>query len=178
MLNVDEQIARVEKLYRQVAGSEPKRGEAPSARIPPDADPEKYVEERLRRLETALRESTAAQATGAVLPSFAPRVSVFESEREWLCVVELPGVKKTDLSLSAAQGVLRIAATRAQIPGAVGTERPTYLEVTPCRFERLVALSPMAKEEALEARLDSGVLTVRCPKEPVAIRKETKIEVA
>ncbi|MFZ5471079.1 MAG: Hsp20/alpha crystallin family protein [Myxococcota bacterium] len=174
MFNVDQQTARVEQLYRQLTGMEPRRHERPSAPIPPDANPEQYVQENLQRLEAALQSLPAAGG----LPTFAPRVSVFETEQEWRCAAELPGVKRGDLVVQVLHGVLRLSALRAW-PGANGEPpRPTYAEALPCRFERSVPMPLGARTESADARLENGILTVKVVKDPAAIRRDLKIEVA
>jgi HSP20 family molecular chaperone IbpA len=172
MQNIDEQLKQVEGIYRQVTGAEPKRSEQPLTPIPPDANPEQYVQEKLNQLQAAMVGGTAGTAAAATLPMVAPRVALFESEREWRCLVELPGVKKGDLAIQAAQGLLRISALRPLVG-----ERPLYTELFPCRFERTLPLPPSAKEDSCDARLDSGILTVRCTKDPIGSRRNVKIEV-
>src|SRR5215470_12873886 len=55
MLNVEEQTTRLEHLYRQLTGSDPKRADQPIAPIPPESNPEQYVQENLQRLQLALQ---------------------------------------------------------------------------------------------------------------------------
>ena len=174
MLNVEQEIARVEHLYRQITGSEPKRSDRSVAPIPPDANAEQVVEENLRRLASALQASTQL----AEIPAVLPRIALFESDAEWRCAVELPGVRRNDLTVQVTQGVLRLAAVRP-LPGADdGALRPTYAEALPCRFERSIPLPGLARFDALDARLDNGILVIRCPKDPAAVRRDVKIDVA
>lgn len=180
MLNIDDQSTRVERLYRQITGTEAKRMEKPYAPIPPDANPEQYVTEQMQRLENLLQVAgvtVSGMAPAAVLPTFAPRIAVYESDKEWRCAVELPGVKKTDLAVQILQGTLRVAASRG-LPFAEDGQRPVYSEIIPSRFERTVVLPPFVKAESAEARFDGGILAVRFQKEPLAIRRDLKIEVA
>jgi HSP20 family molecular chaperone IbpA len=170
MQNIDEQLKQVEGIYRQVTGAEPKRSEQPITPIPPDANPEQYVQEKLNQLQAAVIGGTAG--TAAALPVVAPRVALFESEREWRCLVELPGVKKSDLTIQAIQGQLRISALRL-----LGGERPVYTELSPCRFERTLPLPPSTRDDAYDARLEGGILAVRCTKDPIGSRRNVKIEV-
>jgi HSP20 family molecular chaperone IbpA len=178
MLNIDEQTTRLEQLYKQVTGHEPKRSQTPVAPIPPDADPEQYVQESLNRLQTALQGMGARGAPATALPTYMPRVAVFESDQEWRCMVELPGVRREQLSVQILQGMLTLAATRTT--PAVGGEplRSVYSEISDCRFERAVPVPPFVRLERVEARLEGGLLTVKCPKAQEALRKDLKVEVA
>jgi HSP20 family molecular chaperone IbpA len=170
MQNIDEQLKQVEGIYRQVTGAEPKRSDQAITPIPPDANPEQYVQEKLNQLQAAMIGGTVG--TAAALPVIAPRIALFESEREWRCLIELPGVKKSDLMIQASQGQLRISALRL-----LGGERPVYTELLPCRFERTLPLPPSAKEDSCDARLEGGILAVRCTKDPIGSRRNVKIEV-
>lgn len=182
MFDVEEQTKRVEKVYRQIVGSDPKRGsDPPIAPIPPDANPEQYVQENLQRLQAVLQGtgiSPIAPGLGPAFPTFAPRVALFEDKQDWTCAVELPGVKKSDLNVQITQGVLRISAHRSW-PGINGEpQRPIYFETMPCRFERSLPVPPFSKCDSAQAKLESGVLTVRCQKDISAVQKDLKIEVA
>lgn len=172
MLNVEEQISRVEQVFRQLTGRDPKRAEQPLAPIPPEANPEKYVEENLHRLYSLLRGEPAA----AELPQVSPRVAIFDTELEWRCLIEIPGVRREDLALQLSQGVLRVNAQRT-LPAVEGEAPPAYAETFPCRYERVLPLPPMLRQEALEARVENGILTVKCPKEPAAARRDVRVEV-
>jgi HSP20 family protein len=177
MFNIDEQTSKIERLYRELSGQEPKRSERPVAPIPPDANPEQYVRENLQRLEVALR-GMGGMAQGLAMPVLTPRMAIFETEQEWKCVVEMPGVSKSDLSLQINQGVLRISATRG-LPGLTEqSARPVYSELAPCRFERSLVIPAYVKFESVDARLENGILNVRCQKDPSALRKDVKVEVA
>jgi HSP20 family protein len=177
MFNIDEQTSKIERLYRELSGQEPKRSDRPVAPIPPDANPEQYVQENLQRLEVALRGMVGA-SQDITVSTLTPRLAVFETEQEWRCVVEMPGVKKSDLSLQINQGVLRISAVRG-LPGLTEqSSRPVYSELAPCRFERSLVIPPYVKFESVDARLENGILIVRCQKDPSALRRDVKVEVA
>ncbi len=87
-----------------------------------------------------------------------PFVDVFESEREFLLVADLPGVTKPDLELSVERGALRL---RAQ------TEELDY--------RRSFELGDDVDFEAIDAKLELGQLEIRLPK--LAATRARKIEV-
>jgi HSP20 family molecular chaperone IbpA len=179
MFNVEEQTTRLERFYKQITGAEPKRsGDAPIAQIPPEANPEQYVQENLQRLQSVMQSVGYPAVSGAVLPTVPPRIAVFEDKDEYRFAVELAGVKKPDLNVQITQGMLRISAIR-NWPGLNGeSQQPVYAEMGPCRFERVVALPPFVKFDSTDARLESGILTIKCQKDPSAVRRDLKIEVA
>jgi len=179
MFNVEEQTTRLEQLYRQIAGSEPKRSEQPIAPIPPEANAEQYVQENLQRLQMALQGLGVGPISPvAGIPTVPPRVSIFEGKDEYRIAVELPGVKKSDLSVEITQGILRIRASRSW-PGSNGeAQRPIYAETLPCVFERAFPVPPFVKFDSGQGKLENGVLSLRLQKDPSAIRKDVEIEVA
>jgi len=180
MFNVEEQTTRLEQLYRQMTGSEPKRNtDPPVAPIPPDANPEQYVQENLQKLQIALQSLGISEGVPRPgLPVVSPRVALLEDKDNYRIVVELPGVKKENLTVQVAQGVLQISATRG-LPGADGrSERAVYSEVFPCRFERLLPLPPFVKFDSGEGKLETGLLSLQLQKDPSAIHRDFKVEVA
>ena len=179
MFNVEEQTTRLEQLYRQVTGSDPKRSEQPIAPIPPEANPEQYVQENLQRLQIALHGLGVGPISPAAgIPTVPPRIAIFEGKDEYRIAVELPGVKKSDLSVEITQGILRIRASRGW-PGTNGEpQRPVYAETLPCVFDRALPVPPFVKFDTGQGKLENGVLTLRMQKDPSAIRKDVEIEVA
>lgn len=180
MFNVEEQTTRLEQLYRQITGSEPKRNaDQPVAPIPPDANPEQYVRENLQKLQIALQGlGISAGVSQPGLPVVSPRIALLEDQDNYRIVVELPGVKREDLTVQFVQGVLQLSATRG-FPGTDGrSERAVYAEVVPCRFERLLPLPPFVKFDSGEGKLENGLLSLRLQKDPSAIHRDFKVEVA
>lgn len=187
-MNIEEQTRRLEQLYVQLTGSVPARMERPLAPIPPDVDPEQWVESNLRRLDHTL--NGLRQAAGAMNPMstgpvvMPPRVSMFESETAWRLMFELPGVRAQDVSLRIEQGMLMLSALRTL--GMMDTppdrqpanERAVMAEVMPCRFERVLPWPPFVRADTAKATLENGLLTVTCARDPNALRCDLKIEVA
>ena len=180
MFNVEEQTTRLEQLYRQMTGSEPKRSaDQPVAPIPPDANPEQYVQENLQKLQIALQSLGISEGfSHPRLPVVSPRIALLEDKDNYRIVVELPGVRREDLTVEVARGVLQLSGTRG-LSGADGqSERAVYTEVVPCRFERLLPLPPFVKFDSGEGKLENGLLSLRLQKDPSAIHRDFKVEVA
>lgn len=87
-----------------------------------------------------------------------PLVDVFESDKEYLLIADLPGVSKPDLELRVERGELRL---RAQ------TEELDY--------RRSFQIGEGVDLEAIDARLDLGQLEIRLPK--LAATRTRMIEV-
>lgn len=87
-----------------------------------------------------------------------PFVDVFESEREFLLVADLPGVAKPDLELKVEAGELRLRA-----------------QTTDLEYRRTFKLGDDVDLEAVDAKLELGQLEIRLPK--LAAKRMRKIEV-
>lgn len=169
MIDIDEQISRIERLYRQLTGNDPKRSDVPLAPIPNGTNPEEYVREQLRRLDLALN--------NVVRPtiSAAPAVTVLENEEQWMCAIELPGVRKSDLAVELARGSLRVSGVRELPPAAKGL-RPVFSDAPSSHFERTIPVNAVLDDSSFEARLENGILLVSCRKAPR--KRDVRIEVA
>lgn len=186
-MNIEEQTRRLEQLYVQLTGSTPARTERPVAPIPPDVDPEQWVEGNLRRLERTLhglRNAASAVSNFPNRTTITPaRVTVLESEQAYRLLFELPGVRPADVSLRIEQGTLLLSAVRTLGPADPhapqdNQERAVIAEVVPCRMERAIPLPPFVRADSAKAIFENGILTVVCARDPHAIRCDLKIEVA
>ncbi|MBX5484234.1 MAG: Hsp20/alpha crystallin family protein [Myxococcaceae bacterium] len=173
--DVDEHIARIERLYRQITGQDPVRRDVPLAPLPADVNPFEHVTENLRRLEWIIEQ---LERRSVPLTHTQPRITVFEDEREWSCATELPGVRREDVKIELTRGVLRISGHRPDPADTRDGRRPVYSEASSGHFERTVPTPPYLDETSLEAKLADGVLMVRCRKRPVEATRRVEIEVA
>ena len=132
-MNIDDKIANtireVERLYQSVTGSDvPPEGETAFAAIPPEVDPQRYVEAQVERLTQML----GSDVNGAPRPltTFAPPLSVFDNERERVYRLDVPGVQRKDIEVSLVNGVLLVKGRRGEAHG---------LRMTRVRMPRLDA---------------------------------------
>lgn len=93
--------------------------------------------------------------------TIAPRVDVFENEKELLVVADLPGVSKEALSIQVEKDTLVIEGRRPEATkgGRLAVEYRTY------DYRRSFALPPGLDLEKIEARLTNGVLALTLPKQ-------------
>jgi HSP20 family protein len=92
---------------------------------------------------------------------FTPLADVEETEDAYLIEVELPGVKREDLDIEIADRRVSVRGERKE------NERVGILrrrERTVGRFHYEVTLPGAVEDDAVEAHLDDGVLTVQLPK--------------
>ncbi|WHY72794.1 Hsp20/alpha crystallin family protein [Fictibacillus enclensis] len=87
-----------------------------------------------------------------------PKVDIYTNNREWMVVVDLPGIRKEDVNLSMSannltiKGVLHSPYKDATV---IKAERPTG------HFERTIQLPELINETRTAARFFNGVLEVR-----------------
>jgi HSP20 family protein len=92
-------------------------------------------------------------------------LSVWEDAERVCLEIEMPGVAKDDLQLTAAQCRLEIVAER-KLPDA--QRHYWHSERAYGRYERVIALPDTVDPGSLQAELRDGVLTVTMAKRPEA----------
>ena len=86
-----------------------------------------------------------------------PVVDVEEAEDAWTYRFEIPGVKREDLKVELENAVLTVE-------GRVRSRRGESAD-TETHVSRSLTVPDGVRADAIEARLDDGILTVRLPKE-------------
>jgi HSP20 family protein len=109
--------------------------------------------------------------------AFLPSVDVQESPTHWAVVVDVPGVKKEDLSIEVEGLKLSISGERHDLLEAdsdKGSKR-SHVERRFGKFSRSFTLPEQVETEAIKADHRDGVLKVVIPKKPAATKKTIEI---
>ena len=108
---------------------------------------------------------------GSRVTGFVPVLDVRETEDEYLVLVDVPGVKKEDVSIELNDHELTISGVRTPVEtgGVVRAERPYG------SFVRSLTLPQGVDVEKIVADYQDGVLALRVPKPAEA--KPKKIEI-
>ena len=169
---IDETIGQIERLYRTLTGREaPPGGEQPYAAIPPERAPEEHVGEQLDRLVESLGELSGRRSA---LAPWTPPVSVWETPKEVLILVDLPGVTREAVKLHVTQGMLEVTGERVARPAsATDSAKLVYLEHGKGTFRRVMPLPPGVAVDELQAQMKDGVLEVRMPRAAAASSAKT-----
>ena len=93
----------------------------------------------------------------------APALDIHESETEYVVAIELPGVRKEDVSVEITEGVLSIRGEKTS-GREEKKERSRWVERVYGSFHRAFTLPPNAASDRIDASFKDGVLTVRIPK--------------
>lgn len=159
---VEPTIERVERLYRTVTGKPVPPGESVYAPIPPEKDPQKYVEQQLEKLLAALETRGGAMA---VPPArWVPAVSVFERADHVLVCVDLPGVKREQVQVELLPGMIAVSGQRSPPADEDGRgPGPSRMETPVGRFARFIPFASAPGAQVV-AQLQNGVLEVRVPR--------------
>ena len=106
--------------------------------------------------------------------SFRPAVDIFEDEEGVHVRADLAGVKPEDIKVEVENNVLTISGKRLLDNGE---QREGYHRVERFHgtFSRSFALTDDVNAEAVDAKYENGVLTVRLAKRPAAKRREIAV---
>lgn len=109
---------------------------------------------------------------------FAPRVDVREHDRHYEISVELPGVKKEDISITLQEGLLTIQAEARQESKEEKEGKIIRQERHYGKFSRSFNVGDNVSEDDIKASFDNGVLTIEAPKAPEVAPQQKRIEVS
>ncbi|MEY2880102.1 MAG: hypothetical protein RLZZ15_2482 [Verrucomicrobiota bacterium] len=118
--------------------------------------------------------ATESCATAEIEATVRPTFDVTETDAAYAVVVQLPGVAKDGLELTAEAGRLRILGRRAWQPPAGWAALRREIAAAP--FELVLAHDQASDAEKIHAELTDGVLRLTLPKPPAA--RPRKIAVA
>jgi len=110
----------------------------------------------IERAEQLHRQFFQPGLAGAPRASWEPPIDVFESERQLLIVVALPGVESQDIEISSQPGALLVAGIR-RLPASARGAAIERLEIPHGRFERRIRL-PAERWELDRSALENGCL--------------------
>jgi HSP20 family protein len=113
-----------------------------------------------RALEAALASDWLGEAT-AGMGAFPP-INVFQQGHDFIAVIELPGVSKSDLELQAKENTIRIAGNkRINYEDRVSVHRRERISGA---FDRTITLPVQIDPEGIKAEYRDGVLALFVPR--------------
>ena len=105
-----------------------------------------------------------------------PPTDFYETEEEFVVILELPQVDIKDVSITYQQGILAIRGVRKAIPPQ---ERRRYhkMEIHYGPFEQKILMPTQVELNQLEAHYKDGFLEIRLPKVNLSVKKPVNIKV-
>ncbi len=103
-----------------------------------------------------------------------PAIDIYETDKEVVVKVEIPGVKKEDLEVSVKDNVLYIKGEKKE-EREENTEAIHKVERIYGKFERSITLPQNVKTQEAKAEYKDGILEIRFPKKEES--QSTKINI-
>lgn len=105
-------------------------------------------------------------------PVVSPAVDIYENEREYLVLADLPGVAHDGVQIRFEGGELSLAASRQE------DRASDYLgnEITVADYRRLFRIPETVDSEKIEAKLVDGVLHLVLPKSTKAGPRQISVK--
>jgi HSP20 family protein len=113
---------------------------------------------------------------GELKGTAAPAVDIVEGENAYEVTAELPGIDEKDIEVKLAGGGLTIKGEKHEEKEE--KKKDYYLHERQFgSFERFFMVPETVDTDKIQAHFKKGVLTVKLPKKPEAIKPEKKIDV-
>ncbi len=102
-----------------------------------------------------------------------PAADVYETSDAFVLMLDLPGVEKEGITLTHEKGELRVRAAGAA--GRASEMKLLVREVRPATFARTFSLGDGIDTESIDARYESGVLTVKLYKSAASKARDIRV---
>lgn len=112
---------------------------------------------------------------GGIGVAFTPLADIAETEKEYLVLAELPGMKKEDVKVTLTDGLLTVEGER-KYEKEEKTQKLHRVERSYGHFARTFALPDNIVPEAVSCECKDGVLTVHIPKTEYQKPREIAIQ--
>ncbi len=107
---------------------------------------------------------------------FVPTVNTREADDAYYIEVDLPGVKKEDVSIDINENIITISGER-KLEDERKDDEFYRVESIYGQFERSFTLPDDVDTDNIEAKMENGVLSVKIPKVQVVEKAPKKIEI-
>jgi HSP20 family protein len=104
-------------------------------------------------------------------------VDLYQDKETFTVRAELPGFRKEDISVEVAEGILTVTAHQKMETKSDKKDKEAATTTQERRINRSISLPEYLKLDKIQARYESGVLTVTLPKREEVKPKQIAIEV-
>jgi HSP20 family molecular chaperone IbpA len=160
MQPIEQALRELQTLHEQLNNAPaPEIGPYAFAPFPAGQDPVAYAIDEVAHLKRILEQVETTPGKEPQSTQWTPRANVFAAESSLSISVELPGVAKEDVSVTACSGELTVRGQRKPISLSEGLQ-PVMVEQPWGAFERRFPLPAWASSERISARYTLGVLEI------------------
>jgi len=103
-----------------------------------------------------------------------PVTDIYETDREYVVRLDMPGTKRETIRVELRPGVLEVTADAS--PGEFNAYAVRHREILWNRFTRSFNLGPGIDTEHITASISDGVLVLRIPKSDDAMSRDIPIQ--
>ena len=144
--------------------------------VTPFEDMEKWFEESWMRPFSLLRSPLWTGLRPAEFKEFSPTIDVYEEDEDIVVKADLPGVKKSDVTIDISDNMLTISGEKKHEDKVEKKDYYRY-ESSYGRFSRSFELPGGMDMGKAKAHLGNGVLEIRIPKSAEAVQKSKTIAI-
>lgn len=134
------------------------------------------LQDRINKLFNDSFPHQAAQDDDLTLCDWRPLVDIYETDSGVTLRVDLPGVKKENVSVEIKENILTLKGERID---ECAVRQENYLRRERCcgRFQRAFNLQYTVSPDKVKARFKDGVLDVEIPKPEEEVAKRIKVDI-
>jgi HSP20 family protein len=156
---IDKAIHQVERLLTAVTGQAPPPPTAAvDPTLPPEQDPQKFVDDKLDALLDVL--GSVSRDLADETPAL-PALTVFETTEAIVYCLDVPGVAKNDVEVTFDPASVTVTARRLPLDAPHGVVR--FQDVRGTVWRRTMALPRDIDAEKASVQLEHGVLRIHLP---------------
>ena len=126
-----------------------------------------------RMFDTMFEPAIALESVGML-----PAVEIAETNEEFVCTTELPGLKEKDVQVTFEDGALTIKGEKREEREEKDGDRVHLCERTYGAFERSFSFQGKVNADKIAAEFKAGVLTIHLPKMQSGNGKAHKVEIS
>jgi HSP20 family molecular chaperone IbpA len=172
MYSYDQVLTDVRHVYEQLTGLPAPKIDVKNPRfpLPGSGDPAAFVQSEINYLNMYLI-NTGLSLRLSKTPTWAPAAEVYETPREYIITIEVPGLSEEEVSCQVVNNTLVVSGTR-RFRRTSEEARYHASERAYGAFERLFPLPNHVQPEKLRTRFANGMLEITIPKTETAMRSE------
>jgi HSP20 family protein len=126
-------------------------------------EPFREIENALRRFSPLYMPDNGVARDETAARTWMPLANISESENEYLIKIELPDVKKEDVKIAVADGIITISGER-KLEREDKAENAIRVESMYGAFTRSFVLPDCVEANSIRAEAKDGVLRIHVPK--------------